>query len=577
MTTQEKKKKNSSISSLLLFAVLTASQYANAASFVTVRKQSEYMDVGTNYSTAVDGGSISAGFSAGENFQVTVFGTDGRELHTFTFLGPDNSVIRVGRYDNTSPAAAVPGFASLDYVYGNSGCSTGPPGYFIVREFEYPSGTDGLTHIAIDYFYRCGAFVDIRRPDTTFGSIRINSDIPAMEFPPWADGGLDIYVDEGDAVGLGAERSIPGDAPITGMRYRQLSGPPISVPADGPVNFAAPTVPSSGTVLSFELELMNALGLTATDVIDVHVDRLDGRRTFIELQGEPGNYLLGASKTLKRFENGAYALIVAGGSVQQPGQLRIDFNPTGPGAPMNWEFMFQSPEGEPMAIGTYENAAGFGSAASTQPVINVGGEGRGCNKELGRFIVRELDIDPVLSTIKALALDFEQICEDRAAVLRGWIRLNSAVEVLHAEPTAIGTSSAGLADVGDNVTMDASTSLAGGGTITSWQWRQIYGAPVTLVGADQPNASFVVPAVSSTGDVLTFWVTVTNSLGFTDTVEVPVVVRAPTVVTPPPPPAPGGGGGAGGGGGGGGGAMNPLALFFLALFKLSRYARSRRS
>ena len=575
MTSQEKKK-NTAVSSLLLFASLTASQFASAESFVTVRKQSEYMDVGTYYSTAVDGGSIQSQVSPGNRYEVRVLGTDGRELHTFSFMGPDGAPLEVGRYDNTSPAAAVPGYASLDYIYGNTGCSTGPPGYFIVREYENPASLNGVAHVAVDYFYRCGAFVDIRRPDTTFGSIRINSDIPAMEFPPWADGGLDIYVDEGDAVGLGAERSIPGDAPITGIRYRQLSGPLISVPANGPANFAAPTVPSSGTVLSFELELTNALGLTATDIVDVHVDRLDGRRTFIELQGEPGNYLLGASKTLKRYENGAYALIVAGGSVQQPGQLRIDFNPTGPGAPMNWGFMFQSPESEPMAIDTYENAAGFGSAASTQPAINVGGEGRGCNKESGRFIVRELDIDPALSTIKALALDFEQICEDRAAVLRGWIRLNSAIEVLHAEPTAIGTSSAGLVDVGDNVTVDASTSLAGGGTITSWQWRQIYGAPVTLVGANQPNASFVVPAVSA-GDVLTFWVTITNSLGFTDTVEVPVVVRAPTVVTPPPPPATGGGGGAGGGGGGGGGAINPLTLLFLSILKLSQYARPRRS
>src|SRR5688572_22803552 len=145
-------------------AALLFSKLASAATLVTVQKQWEYGGPGTQFSTAVDGGSINVGFAAGENFQVTVLGTDGRELHTFTFLGPDNSVIEVGRYDNTSPAAAVPGFASLDYVFGNTGCGSGAPGYFIVREFEYPSGADGLTHIAIDYFHRCGAFVDIRRP-----------------------------------------------------------------------------------------------------------------------------------------------------------------------------------------------------------------------------------------------------------------------------------------------------------------------------------------------------------------------------------------------------------------------------
>ena len=554
-------------------AALGASPLAAAATFVTVAQQSESEQLGTRFSTAADGGTVSAQMYPGNRYQVSVLAADSSPLHTFEFTGPDGSQISVGRYDNASPAAAVPGFASLDYVKGNTGCGSGAPGYFIVREFQYPSGPDGLAHVAIDYFHQCGTFVDIRRPTHTFGSIRLNSDVPAMEFPPWADGGPDIYVDEGDPFALGAERSYFGDAPITGIRYRQLSGPPVNIPADGAVNVAAPSVPGSGTVLSFELEVTNALGLTATDVVDVHVDRLDGRRTFIELQGEPGNYVLGASKILKRYANGAFALIDTRASTQL-GMLGIDFFPQGPGAPLIWGFSFTSGSGQPMTTGVYDDV--FGVDSDLRPTMMVGGDGHGCNQQSGRYIVRELDIDPLLSTIRTLALDFEQICEDRAAVLRGWIRLNSAVAVSRAAPTAIGTSSAGLVDVGANVTLDASTSTAGDGTITSWQWQQIHGTPVTLVGTNQAGASFVVPAVPSTGDVLTFWVTVTNSLGFTDTVEVPIVVRAPAVVTPPvSPPTPGGGAGSATGGGG---AMSPFALLFLSTLLLRRLlSRSRRA
>ncbi len=99
-----------------------------------------------------------------------------------------------------------PGVPDLDYS-GAQGCSAGAPGYFIVHEFDYP------TRIAIDYFYRCGSFVDIRRPMHTMGSIRINSTIPAMDFPPWADGGLDIYAEEGEQIAWVRNAAIPARLP----------------------------------------------------------------------------------------------------------------------------------------------------------------------------------------------------------------------------------------------------------------------------------------------------------------------------------------------------------------------------
>ncbi|KHT47021.1 glycosyl hydrolase family 18 protein [Vibrio sinaloensis] len=85
------------------------------------------------------------------------------------------------------------------------------------------------------------------------------------------------------------------------------------------------------------------------------------------------------------------------------------------------------------------------------------------------------------------------------------------------------------------VSLDGSASKDSDGTIASYQWSQVSGTPVTLVGASSAAASFDVNEVTQT-QTLSFKLTVTDNEGATASDTVTVTVNAkdlPPVNTPP--------------------------------------------
>jgi hypothetical protein len=96
------------------------------------------------------------------------------------------------------------------------------------------------------------------------------------------------------------------------------------------------------------------------------------------------------------------------------------------------------------------------------------------------------------------------------------------------------------ADEGSIVTLDGSGSVDPKGDSLSYQWEQTSGPNVLLSDDQAENPTFTAPDVGSTGDTLTFKLTVTDEgvLDSTDTTSVDVNN-----------PNSGGGGGGGGGGG----------------------------
>ena len=86
-----------------------------------------------------------------------------------------------------------------------------------------------------------------------------------------------------------------------------------------------------------------------------------------------------------------------------------------------------------------------------------------------------------------------------------------------------------------NVSLDGSASKDSDGTIASYQWSQVSGTPVTLVGASSAAASFDVNEVTQT-QTLSFKLTVTDNEGATASDTVTVTINAkdlPPVNTPP--------------------------------------------
>lgn len=84
-------------------------------------------------------------------------------------------------------------------------------------------------------------------------------------------------------------------------------------------------------------------------------------------------------------------------------------------------------------------------------------------------------------------------------------------------PVAFAGSDSAIA-IGETTTLSAQDSMGTSAPIVSYQWRQLSGTSVTLVNADQEDATFITPNSSST---LVFELTVTDSdnLASTDTIS----------------------------------------------------------
>ncbi|TMC69712.1 MAG: hypothetical protein E6J13_10615 [Chloroflexi bacterium] len=85
----------------------------------------------------------------------------------------------------------------------------------------------------------------------------------------------------------------------------------------------------------------------------------------------------------------------------------------------SWSVQIDAPTGQALAVGSYTGASRFPTASA--PGLDVGGDGRGCNRIAGQFDVNELSYS---STGVLLVFDatFEQHCEGLAPALFGHVR-----------------------------------------------------------------------------------------------------------------------------------------------------------
>jgi hypothetical protein len=89
-----------------------------------------------------------------------------------------------------------------------------------------------------------------------------------------------------------------------------------------------------------------------------------------------------------------------------------------------WNVWLGAPAGQPLAVGTYEGATRTAFRAPGTPGIDISGAGRGCNRTVGAFIVREADYT-ASGQIRQFWATFEQQCEGNPAPMRGDIRVTN--------------------------------------------------------------------------------------------------------------------------------------------------------
>ncbi len=79
-----------------------------------------------------------------------------------------------------------------------------------------------------------------------------------------------------------------------------------------------------------------------------------------------------------------------------------------------WTVQLAAPPGQPLTVGSYENAVRASFRPAGSPGIDVSGMGRGCNETAGRFDVTEVTFGPS-NYVLSFSASFEQHCEFQGA------------------------------------------------------------------------------------------------------------------------------------------------------------------
>lgn len=144
----------------------------------------------------------------------------------------------------------------------------------------------------------------------------------------------------------------------------------------------------------------------------------DGQpRTVLSYRGSTGDYISQGNSA--NFTDATSTVI----TTYDAGYFHTQF--MGPSASHFWTLDIASPDGGQLQPGTYVDAwrAGFRDGHNG---LDFGGDGRGCNRIFGSFVILEIGFD-LTGHLNRFAADFEQRCESLTAPpVRGSVRINSA-------------------------------------------------------------------------------------------------------------------------------------------------------
>ncbi len=178
-------------------------------------------------------------------------------------------------------------------------------------------------------------------------------------------------------------------------------------------------------------------------------------QTFLTLISQPGDYIGGGITQTFTPADGTFTVTSTTNTVS------ISFHT--PSYSQYWMLNFGSPTTQKFGRGEYEAAQRTAFRSPTKPGVDVGGDGRGCNTDTGRFLVTDFALNTD-GTIARLAIDFEQHCEGAPPALYGSFRYNSAVTAV--PRFAVGSAFALKGNVGtSDATVTVSLCLPSSGTV----------------------------------------------------------------------------------------------------------------
>lgn len=290
------------------------------------------------------------------------------------------------------------------------------------------------------------------------------------EAGPAADAGADQTVTEGETVFLNGTGSQDAGGNLTGYSWTQQSGPSVDLSDLDTMetNFIAPQVEADGAELVFELTVENGAGQTDSDTCTVWVN--DSQQP----SNDPPQADAGANQT-----------VTSGDTVRLDGTGSTD------------------PD---------DGIAGYQWSQTGDPLVNLSA----ATDPRPTFTAPTVASQTVLS--------FSLTVTDRA----GQSDTDSAQVTVNPAPTTNQppVAMAGpnqTVNTGDTVILDGSDSHDPEGQALSYQWTVLSGGELSLDATMNPQ--FTAPSGGESGLVLEIQLTVTDTLGLSDTDTVTITVR----------------------------------------------------
>lgn len=238
--------------------------------------------------------------------------------------------------------------------------------------------------------------------------------------------------------------------------------------------------------------------------------------TFIHLRSDVGDYIGGGVTRTLTPDTGT---ITATRNFDNSISISYSAND---GSYSWWGLGFVGPQNMVLIPDNYEDATRLAFHSPTKPGLDVSGDGRGCNRLTGRYIVREA-VYGVGNEIISFAADLEQHCEGGVPALWGTVRFNSNIPLVVPTPNAAAGADRNVSE-NMSATLNGSKSSDADGNLISYQWRQLSGPSVFLSTPTTPQTSFTAPNVNQGGQDLIFELEVRDDAGLIDTDNVRIHV-----------------------------------------------------
>jgi serine protease len=373
---------------------------------------------------------------------------------------------------------------------------------------------------------------------------------------PFALAGSDRVVAPLASVALDGTASNDYDGSIASHAWTQTAGAPVTLTG---ADTATPsfTAPAGSGMLTFQLKVTDNDGKTATDSINVIVDKApvavagDDSRVGTDLIGTldgTGSYDSDGVITGYRWKQIQGTPV----TIQNAATPVATFTAPAAAAGLVFELTVTDEHGftssDTVAVDVVLNhrpVADAGQALIVRPGASVALDGAGSSDQDGPIAAYAWSVVSCFTSQGAcnLTLDGATTATPRfvAPGVPGLITLKLTVTdeagatasdevivgVFLQAPTAVATAPSVCVLGGSTVTLDGTRSADADGDIVAYQWTQVSGPAVALSGAGSATAAFTAPAQGT----LVFELTVTDSDGLTGTTRVTVPIAAPPVAT----------------------------------------------